>query len=85
MAFTIPAGQQDAMFARPLPRSKPDRRRHDQPHIQALDRRDGRHTVARASTNIRIAPSAPVITKLELNRVSGGFELVVTGYSTPRH
>ncbi len=83
--FTIPAGQQDANFG-----STP----------AALQTGTVAGTITLTSSisvggadvtpspapqqTIRVAPAAPVITKLELNRVPGGFELVVTGYSTPR-
>lgn len=33
---------------------------------------------------VRIQPSAPVITRIDLNRTSTGFELVVFGFATPR-
>lgn len=36
------------------------------------------------SKTIRIARSAPVITSVSLTKSSGGFELVLIGYSTPR-
>ncbi len=36
------------------------------------------------STTIRIAKAAPVITSIGLTKTGSGFDLVVTGYSTPR-
>lgn len=33
---------------------------------------------------VRVAPSKPVITRVDLNRTATGFELIVFGFSTPR-
>jgi hypothetical protein len=85
MPFTIPAGQQTADFGSILAALQTGTVAGNITLTASLlvDGRDvtpdpvPRHTV-------RIGPLAPVISKLEIIRTSGGFELVVTGYSTPR-
>ncbi len=85
MPFTIPAGQQDASFGSALNALQTGTVAGTitltaSVSVQGID-----VTPAPApQQTIRIAPAAPVVTRLELNRVPGGFELVVTGYSTPR-
>ncbi|MBA3973118.1 MAG: hypothetical protein C0504_02735 [Candidatus Solibacter sp.] len=85
MAFTIPAGRQTADFGSILAALQTGTVAGNITLTVALlvDGRDVTPAPAPRHT-IRIMPVAPVISKLEINRVSGGFELVVTGYSTPR-
>jgi hypothetical protein len=85
MPFTIPAGQQDATFgsATGALQTGTVAGTITLTSRLSIDGADVTPSPAPQQT-VLIAPSAPVITKLELNRVSGGFELVVTGYSTPR-
>ena len=85
MPFTVPAGQQDATFgsATAALQTGTVAGTITLTSRLSIDGADVTPSPAPQQT-VLIAPSAPVITKLELNVVSGGFELVVTGYSTPR-
>ncbi len=85
MPFTIPAGQLDADFGSILAALQTGTVAGTITLTASIsaDQQDLTPSPAPQHT-IRIASIAPVISKLELNRVSGGFELIVTGYSTPR-
>lgn len=85
MAFTIPAGQQTADFGSILAALQTGTVAGNITLTAALlvDGRDVTPSPAPRQT-VRITPMAPTISRLELTRTGGGFELVVTGYSTPR-
>jgi hypothetical protein len=85
MPFTIPAGQQDADFGTILAALQSGTTAGTITLTTSLASGGTDITPSPAPQHtIRIAPAAPVISSLVLNRVSGGFELIVTGYSTPR-
>jgi large repetitive protein len=85
MPFSIPAGQQTADFGSILAALQTGTVAGTITLEASLsaDEQDVTPSPAPRHT-IRIAAMAPVISRLELNRTSNGFELVVTGYSTPR-
>lgn len=85
MPFTIPAGQQTADFGSILAALQTGTVAGTitlQASL-AVDAQDVTPSPAPRHT-IRVAPMAPVISKVEISRTSNGFELIVTGYSTPR-
>ena len=85
MPFSIPAGQQTADFGSILAALQTGTVAGTITLEASLaaDEQDVTPSPAPRHT-IRIAAMAPVISRLEVNRTSNGFELVVTGYSTPR-
>jgi len=85
MPFSIPAGQQDADFGSILAALQSGTTAGTITLTARLSSggQDLTPTPAPAHT-IRIAAMAPVISKVELNKLTGSFELIVTGYSTPR-
>lgn len=85
MPFTIQAGQQDADFGSVLAALQTGTVAGTITLTARLSVNQQDVTPSPAPTHtIRVAAVAPVITKLELSKVAGGFELIVTGYSTPR-
>jgi len=85
MPFSIPAGQQDADFGSVIAALQTGTVAGTITLTASVSVNQQDVTPSPAPTHtIRIAAAAPVISKLELNKVSGGFELIVTGYSTPR-
>lgn len=85
MPFTIPAGQQTADFGS-IPAAFQTGTVAGNIALTASLLVDGRDVTPDPMPRhiVRIGPLAPVISKLEIIRTSSGFELVVTGYSTPR-
>jgi large repetitive protein len=85
LPFTIPAGQTDATFG-PNQSSFQTGTTAGTITITSSFSSSGTDLTPSPAPQqvVRVNATAPVITKLELNKVSGGFELIVTGYSTPR-
>ena len=85
VSFTIPAGTTTAVFTNGTTRIATGTVAGTITIMpSALSYGNGQSIPAASPSTITIRPTPPVITRVAITNVSGGFNIAVTGYSTPR-